>query len=311
MLGRLARLLIRGPEAPYVCADLDDAFDRDIARGLFPAQARRRYGINVVASAASVCVARLRPSGLRFSWIDVKLGLRMLVKYPGLTLVALFALAIGIPVGLAPMHAVDAIESNLPEDPDGRIQTLRYWSVGTQTPTTFDDAARWRESLSSFESIGASRMGAYNLDVGGREFPVPGAEVTASTFEMLGVPPVAGRVFAARDEQSGGPNVVVVGHDIHRSALDTGIDLVGATVRLGGVPHQVIGVMPPGFRFPSVQQLWLPMRDRPASVPREGRPATVFGRLADNVSPEQAQLELTAVHAALAADARPSGVGAT
>jgi predicted permease len=109
-------------------------------------------------------------------------------------------------------------------------------------------------------------------------------------------------VFAARDERPGGPNVVVVGHDIHRSALDTGIDLVGATVRLGGVPHQVIGVMPPEFRFPSAQQLWLPMRDRPASVPREGRPATVFGRLADGVSPGQAQLELTAVHAALAAE---------
>src|SRR5689334_17983867 len=148
-MNKLARLLIRGPEAPYVLSDLDDAFDRDIAAGMPHSRARRRYAANVIASAVSVLGARLRALRPRFSLIDMRLGVRMLLKYPALTLVATFALAIGIPVGLAPMHAVDALQANLPEDPDGRIRMLRYWNARQLEPTTFDDAERWRASLSS------------------------------------------------------------------------------------------------------------------------------------------------------------------
>ena len=295
-------MLIRGPEAPFVLTDLEDALDRDLASGMPAARARRRYAANVLASAASVVAARLRAGALRFSWVDVKLGLRMLLKYPGLTLVATFALAIGIPVGLAPLHAVDALESNLPEDPEGRVRMLRYWNVGQVTPTTFDDAARWRASLSSFEAIGASRMGAYNVEIAGAELSAPGADVTASTFAMLAVPPEYGRVLRADDEVLGAQDVVVVSHEIARTLGTPAVDLVGTTVRIGGVPHQVVGVMPEGFRFPRDQLLWLPMREPAAGTPREGRPVTVFGRLADGVSPEDAQLELAAVHATLAAE---------
>jgi len=304
LLRAIARLLIRGPESPYVLSDLGDAFDRDIEAGLPHSRAQRRYAANALASAASVLAARLRGVSLRFSWLDVRLGVRMLLKYPGLTLVATFALAIGIPVGLAPMHAVDALQSNLPEDPDGRIRMLRYWNVGllAPAPTSFDDAERWRASLSSFEAIGASRMGSYNVEVAGTEIPAPGAEVTASTFDMLAVPPVWGRVLLAEDERSSGPDVVVIGESLARSLGTAAVDLVDTTVRIGGVPHQVVGVMPEGFQFPWNQQLWLPMRERPAAVPREGRPVTVFGRLADRVSPDRAQAELSAVHAALAGE---------
>jgi len=308
----IARLLIRGPEAPYVLSDLDDAFDRDLAAGMPLSRARRRYAANVLASAVSVLGARLRGWNLRFSWIDVRLGLRMLVKYPALTLVATFALAVGIPVGLAPMHAVDALQANLPEDPEGRIRLLRYWNDGMLEPTTFADAETWRTSLTSFESIGASRIGTFNVEVAGTELPVPGADVTASTFSMLAVQPLRGRVLRAEDERPGGPDVVVISESLSRS-LGTTADLSGTTIRIAGIPHDVVGVMPEGFRFPWNQQVWLPLRERP--TPNHARPkghalhpVTVYGRLADGVSADHAQAELSTVHAALAAE-RPDVYG--
>jgi hypothetical protein len=79
-----------------------------------------------------------------FSWIDVKLGVRMLVKHPALTLVATFALAVGIPVGMAPMHLANAVEAPLPEDSENRVRAIRFWdpaTTGVAAPTYFEYAA--------------------------------------------------------------------------------------------------------------------------------------------------------------------------
>lgn len=303
LLRRLASLIIRGPEARWVLADLDDTFERDVERGL-GRRAVRRYATNAVASAASVAASRLRPSGIRASWLDVKLGTRMLIKYPALTLVAVFALAIGVPVGLAPMQMADAIEAPLPGDADARIRHLRYWSLDRHDPTTMEDVVRWRESLTSFSAIGASRQGAYNLEIDNAPLSVPGAELTASMFGILGVHPAAGRAFTSDDERPGAPNVVIVGHAIAESAREHGATLIGQTVRVGNVPHVVIGEMPEGFGFPWNQQLWLPLRDQVPSVPGQGQPLSVLGRLADGVTPDEAQRELTTVNDALT-DERP------
>ncbi|HVJ27003.1 MAG TPA: hypothetical protein VM493_05645, partial [Vicinamibacterales bacterium] len=95
----LAALFIRGAEAPFILRDLDDSFNHDLARGVSTAEARRRDLRNVIASAGSVWAERLRPSGWRPSMLDVRLGFRAIVRNPGLSFVAVCALAIGIPVG--------------------------------------------------------------------------------------------------------------------------------------------------------------------------------------------------------------------
>lgn len=109
LLRRLAALLLRGSEAPFILADIDDAFEGDIAQGIPPWRAEWRYAVNMLGSVFSVGHTGFRVPRVAPSWLDVKVGLRMLVKQPGLTTVAVFALAVGIPVGLAPGHAaVDA-----------------------------------------------------------------------------------------------------------------------------------------------------------------------------------------------------------
>ena len=246
---------------------------------------------------------------LRFSWIDLKLGLRMLVARPALTLVAMFALAVGIPVGMAPMHVANAVEAPLPEDPQDRIRAFRYWDPATQsvTLTTRYELDRLRSESSSFEALGATRTFSYGVSSErGRAAPVDGAQVTASTFSILGVVPLIGRVLDESDEELGAENVVVLGHDVWRARFAADPTITGRTVRVAGVPHTVIGVMPPGFLFPSHQQMWVPLRDPPQSAPGEGAGMLMFGRLADGVTWREAEAEVELLGATEAETVAPA-----
>jgi putative ABC transport system permease protein len=301
-IGRLlAALFIRGAEAPFILRDLDDSFNHDVARGLPPAEVRRRDLRNILASAGSVWAESLRPSAWRPSLVDVRLGLRTIVRTPWLSFVAVCALAIGIPVGLAPMHAVDALERPLPGDPDGRIRTLCYWRDTVHEHATAGDYSLWRTSLRSFGALAAYRLTTVNLDRGAG-LSVPGIETTASTFDILRTPAMLGRVLRADDERSGAPSVVVIGHDLWRAQFGGDPDIVGRPLLIGGAPFSVVGVMPPAFRFPTSHQLWMPLRTPDdGGGPRSGATLVVFGRLSDGVTPDSAQAELQALTSSLAA----------
>lgn len=289
-------MFIRGADAPFILRDLDDSFNHDVARGLPPADVRRRDLRNVVASAGSVWAESLRPSAWRPSLVDVRLGLRTIVRTPGLSFVAVGALAIGIPVGLAPMHAVDALERPLPGDPDGRIRTLCYWRDTVHEPATAGDYSLWRTSLRAFDAIAAYRQTTVNLDTGGAALSVAGIETTASTFEILRTPAMLGRVLGVDDEKSGAPGVVVIGHDLWRAQFGGDRNILGRPLLVGGAPFSIVGVMPAAFRFPTSHQLWLPLRTPDGGGgPRSGAPLVVFGRLADGVAPDSAQAELQAL----------------
>lgn len=235
---------------------------------------------------------------LRFSWIDVKLGMRMWRKYPVLTLASGFALAVGIPVGLAPMHVANAVVAPLPEDPGNRIRALRFWDASTRGVVTpgSDDFRFWSEELSTFSSLAAFRTSAYNVaSDDGRAAPVAGARVTAGTFDILGRRALLGRALDAADELPDAPGVTVIGYDLWRARFGSDPAIVGRTVRVGRAPMTVVGVMPEGFYFPNNQQLWLPLRDDGDDASVRGAGLGVFGRLADGVSEEEAQAELATV----------------
>ena len=306
-IGRfLAALFIRGAEAPFILRDLDDSFNHDVARGLTPAEVRRRDLRNILASAVSVWAESLRPSAWRPSLVDVRLGLRTIVRTPWLSIVAICALAIGIPVGLAPMHAVDALERPLPGDPDGRIRTLCYWRDTIHEHATAGDYSLWRTSLRSFGALAAYRPMTVNLDpehnIAGAGLSIPGIETTASTFDILRTPAMLGRVLRADDEKSGAQSVVVIGHDLWRAQFGSDPNIVGRPLLIGGAPFSIVGVMPQSFRFPTSQQLWMPLRvPDDGSGPRSGHALVVFGRLSDGATPDSAQAELQTLTGSLAA----------
>jgi putative ABC transport system permease protein len=296
----LAALFIRGAEAPFVQRDLDDSFNHDVARGLAPTEAHHRDFRNIIASAYCIWTEPLRPSSWRPSFLDVRLGLRMILRTPGLSFVAVGALAIGIPVGLAPMHAVDTLERPLPGDPEGRIRTLCYWRDTDHEHATAGDFFLWRRSLRSFGALAAYQPTTINLDMGGAGLSVAGIEATASTFDILRTPAMLGRVLHADDERPGAPSVVVIGHDLWRAQFGGDPNIVGRSLLIGGAPFSIAGVMPPGFRFPTSHQLWMPLRvPDDGSGPRSGATVVVFGRLSDGVTPDSAQAELQTLTSSL------------
>lgn len=274
-----------------------------VAQGLTPSEASRRahreFG-HVESHRAAARSARGLGwvDQLRFSWIDVRLGVRMMFKYPGLTLVAVLALALGIPTGLAPMHLDYALDRPLPEDAEDRIRTVRFWdpATGVMSLPTYGDLELIAEEVSSFESVGAFRNGSFNVgSPDGRASAVSGAEITASALAMLQVSPAVGRLLDRDDERVGGPDVVVLGHDLWASRFGSDPEIVGRTVSVGRTPHTVVGVMPADFFFPFRDQLWLPLRrDEPALRP-EVSSLRLVARLAEGVTGDQAHAEVASL----------------
>ncbi|MCA9737531.1 MAG: ABC transporter permease [Gemmatimonadota bacterium] len=235
--------------------------------------------------------------GVRFSSLDLKVALRMVRKHPWLTVVAVFALAVGIPVGLAPMHLSGVFDAPLPEDPGRRVWALRLWQPLTSSVATprLDDFEYWSRELSSFARLGAFQSSTFNVDADdGRAPPVRGAHVTASTFDILGRPALLGRTLLPSDQAADAPDVVVLGHGLWTARFGADPTLVGRTIRIGGAPHTVVGVMPAGFLFPWADQIWLPLREAPLASAARLQGLRVFGRLTDGVSVEEAQTELSA-----------------
>ncbi|HSW28213.1 MAG TPA: ABC transporter permease [Longimicrobiales bacterium] len=242
--------------------------------------------------------------GPLFTWLDVRLGFRMLVKHPGLTLVSTFALAVGIPVGLAPTHIVGGLMAPLPVPQGQEIRLLRQWSpaLGKAARSTTHDFEVWSEALTSFERLAAFRQATFNVDPGeGGGTAVRGAEVTASAFTTLRVGPLLGRPIQPSDEEPGADPVVVLGHDLWQARFGGDPSIIGRVVRVGSTPRTVVGVMPEGFLFPTHEGVWVPLAiptlDDPANAPSVG----IFGRLAEGVDAAQAQAEFASVaaHSAL------------
>jgi hypothetical protein len=280
---------------------LTERTDALVREGLAPeaanAQARREFGHQGTHRAQAREAMGLESfAQLRVSWLDVKLGLRLLLKYPMLNLAAVFALAVGIPVGLAPSHLARALEAPLPGDAGTHVRAIRQWDPLTSgvAPTWDDEFTFWARTLRSFSSLGAFRTSSYNVaSADGRAAPASGAELTSSVFQMLGARPLRGRVFEAGDFAAGAPDVVVIGHGLWSSRFAQDPGVLGRSIRIGRNQHVVVGVMPDGFAFPTNEALWLPLRLTSVGGVGEKVRVQVLGRLADGVSAQKAQAELS------------------
>ena len=237
-----------------------------------------------------------RRDWLHFSWLDVKLGARMLLKYPGLTVVGTLAIAFGIAIGAGGFELVrQLVAPTMPFEDGASLVAIGNWNVAendASTPALYDFEV-WRSELRSVEDVGAYRPREQNLIIDGGSEPVQLAEISASAFEITGVPPLLGRTLLKSDEAHGAPAVIVIGEDVWRARFGADPNAIGQTVRVGRELATVVGVMPEDFRFPLVQRAWVPLRLDPlAYAPGEGPAVRVFGRLARGATLEQAESEL-------------------
>jgi predicted permease len=235
-----------------------------------------------------------RRVGLSLSWLDVKLGLRMLRRFPVLSLVSVIGMAVAIAIGAGYFGFFSAmLNPVLPFEGGDRIVSIRNSNpVGWDGEFAFDFLA-WRD-MKSVRDLGAYRDDNYNLITrDGRTEVAPVAAITTAGFRLPGVQAIMGRTLLPEDEKPGAPAVIVIGQDEWRRRFHAASDVLGQTVRVGDHVYTIVGVMPSDFRFPVRHQYWIPLSfDATANEPGFGRPIRVFGRLADGFSIDQARAEV-------------------
>src|SRR5215217_5648148 len=243
------------------------------------------------------------------SWLDFKVGFRMLARYPGLTLVGTVAIAVAIALGTVYFEAINKWQNpRLPVRNADRVVQIRNWDVSAARSEgrSLYDFVTWREQVKTIDHLGAAIPFMRNLVTEDQRVePVQGAEISASAFKVLGTAPLLGRALTEQDEEATAPPVVVIGHTLWTSRFASDPAVLGRTVKLGTTSAMIVGVMPEGFGFPINQRLWAPLHASAASLaPRTGPNVTVFGRLAQDKSMEDAQAELAVIGARMTASSR-------
>ncbi len=230
---------------------------------------------------------------------DLRYAGRSLRRAPGLSAIAVTALALGIGLTATMFSIVyAALMRGLPYEDGDRIVVLNRVQTesGDRMGVPSQDYAAWREQQASFNDLAAWVSGTMNVRWTDRAERFSGGFFTANAFETLGVGPVLGRTFGPEEDRAGAPLTVVLSWQLWQDRFDGSREALGRTVQVNGEPAEIIGVMPEGFHFPSNEDLWVPLREDPLATPwGEGRYVSVFGTLRPDVSADQAMVQMNAV----------------
>ena len=297
----LLRCLAPRDEADTVVGDLEEAhWNRTQRHGVMAARlwtSVETLDIALALIRARVAISRPQEGAVVH---DYKLAFRMLLKYPGLTLAGGLALAIAIGIGAGWYDlSGDLFRPKLPlPDGDRTVEVEMRDSASSQRERRLlHDLAIWRREARSIEYLSAYRTIERNLILGNAApEPVTVAEMTASAFSVVRVPPTLGRPLLEADERPGASPVAVIGYDVWKRRFNGRTDVVGQAVQLDGTSTIVVGVMPEGFSFPVNHRLWVPLQQRPAGYrPLEGQGIRVFGLVAPGSTQAQANVEFKTI----------------
>jgi len=196
-----------------------------------------------------------------WSWLetllqDLRYGLRMLGKNPSFSAVAVLTLALGIGANTAVFSLVNTILLRpLPyRNPSELVvvsETVPQMGGDLEVGMAAGEYLDYRDRNRSFVETGAYEDAGFNLTGEGNPLRINAAAVTASVFQLLGVPPRLGHVFTAEEERNGGAAVAVLSYSLWQRHYGGDAGILGKTIKLDEKPYLVVGVMPPSFHFPS------------------------------------------------------------
>ena len=233
---------------------------------------------------------------------DIRYGLRSLLRTPGVSCLAVIALALGIGANSAVFSIVNAVLIRpLPYPDAGHLVAI--WEnkvsrgVVTRAWLSPADYRDFREQNQVFQQMGAFRTQSSVLT--GKQLPerVETASVSPGIFDVLSTKPVLGRVFAADEDQPGKNAVIVLSDGLWRRRFGADPDILGSTLDLDGASYKVVGIAPRGFHLPeSTSELWIPYTPEPRELAKRGlRTLTVIARLKPGVTPRQAEIGMQAI----------------
>jgi predicted permease len=230
---------------------------------------------------------------------DLRYGVRMLFKHRGFTFVAVLTLALGIGANSAIFSVVNAVLLRpLPyKDPEQIVYLWESLPQGGEGSVSVPNLRDWQEQNNVFEQIAAYDIANFSLM--GSDLPErsAGASVTANFFDVIGVAPKRGRAFVAGEDTAGRNRVVILSDQLWQRNFGADPQIVNREVLIGGENYTVVGVMPPGFQFPSrTTELWVPLVFSDKHVSSRGSHAfSSIGRMKAGVTLEQAQEQMNVI----------------
>ncbi len=238
---------------------------------------------------------------------DLRYGARVLRRTPAFSAAAIACLALGIGSAAAMFTVINAVLLRpLPfREPD---RLVGIWEETQMfglhySPVAMGNYTEWKAQSRSFESMGALENATYRLLGYGEPEQADGSVVSASLFRVLGVQPVRGRLFRDDEDKPGAPGAVIIGYGLWQRRFAGSPGAIGQTLLIDGRKRTIVGVMPPGFRFPNATtELWSPLGneyDLREFSNRGRHNSMVVARLKPGVTREQANAEMRAIAAGM------------
>ena len=235
---------------------------------------------------------------------DLQFAARLLFRSPGVSVIAVTALAIGIGLTTSMFSIVNGtILRGLPFEESQQLLSVMTYKPedGVTQPVAVQDFADWRERQTSFQEMAVWRKDlAFLRTPDGKAERYDAGYVSSNLFDLLRVQAHLGRTFVEEDELPGSEPVVVLAHGLWQNRFQLDPSIIGQRLMINGEIRSVVGVMPEGFAFPIREQLWIPVNTRHLG-PRDGWGRYfVIGRLAPESSEAEAQVELSSIAQRLA-----------
>jgi putative ABC transport system permease protein len=236
---------------------------------------------------------------------DIRYAMRMLIRTPGFSAIAILTFAIGIGVNTAVFSVVNGVLLRALPYPDADRITMVWLDNRRQgikeDITSYPNYVDWRDQSSSYASLAAFTPASFTLTGAGEPERLQGALATANFFAVMGVEPLLGRVYTGENEVEGKDRVVVLSYGLWQRRFGGAADAIGRTLSLNGRPHEVIGVMRSELRWPERAELWVPLAPGEERNERFSFWLPVIGRLKPGVTVEQAQAEMSGISSRLEA----------
>ena len=240
---------------------------------------------------------------------DIRFALRMISAHRWFSLAVIATLALGIGLNTMVFTLVDAVFVKPLAVKDGDrlvVMMERHPSNrdnnSNRTGISYPDFRDMRAQSTSFERLeaGAFDRGATLSEQNNPPQTFTMTRVSAGLFDMLGIPPVAGRGLTADDDRAGAEAVVLLGYSVWKDRYGASPDVIGRSVRLDGNPATIVGVMPENFKFPQNSDLWVPLVPNTAPEKRTQRNLQLYGIRKLGVSAAAAAADLDTAIARLA-----------
>jgi putative ABC transport system permease protein len=226
---------------------------------------------------------------------DLRYALRVLLRSPGFTAIAVLTLALGIGANTAIFSVVNAVVLRPLPYPQPERLVRCTWLLGNDdsdavTALVFE---YWKDHSQAFDAVfGYSGINSgFNLSGGAEPQRVSGLQVSEGFFRVLGMSPAIGRGFTPEEDRPGGPLVVIISDGLWRSYFGGDADLIGKETQLNGRSRTIIGILPPAFQFETPIDVLLPLRLK-AEIKDDGQNTGMIARLKPGVARAQAQAEM-------------------